>query len=421
MNVLIVQTGEPLHTDSGNPRPMRAINLANVLIENGHDVCIISSAFYHQKKRHRSRQFEKVVISQKLEINLVPSPGYKRNIGLGRLFDHAVLAFRIYRHLKNLSFTPDVVFVGFPPIEVAYVVIKYANSQGVPSIIDVKDQWPSIYLDAMPSFLRPLGRVIFWPYFYLAKQAMYFATGISSMAPSFLDWALQFSGKKSLAYDTVFPLTTLSGDVDEKELIAARLWWKGLGIEANNQKRVCFIGSFMSVFDFKPIQQAAIAAKNNGSSFQFILCGEGGSYAEVKLMMAGLSNVIFPGWIDRPKIEALAEMSQAAIAPYLNIDNFTANIPNKIVDAMSLGLPILSPLQGEVANLISNHGVGMRYGTDTGKSLFNCMQELFKDDCLQQKMAVNAKELYLSKFSFHTVYGSFAKHLESMVKKADGI
>jgi len=99
----------------------------------------------------------------------------------------------------------------------------------------------------------------------------------------------------------------------------------------------------------------------------------------------------------------------------LNIDNFTRNLPNKIVDALSLGLPILSPLQGEVASLIADYGVGMRYGTDTGKTLHDCIQALMQDNTLQKTMAQNARSLYAERFSFEMVYGGLVKHLEKMV------
>ena len=55
MLVWILQTGEPLHIDEGNPRPMRAINLSNKLIEAGHQVVLWSSAFSHQGKRYREQ------------------------------------------------------------------------------------------------------------------------------------------------------------------------------------------------------------------------------------------------------------------------------------------------------------------------------------------------------------------------------
>ena len=53
MEIWIIQTGEPLHCDDDNSRPMRAMNLANFMIERGHKVVIWSSDFYHQKGKHR--------------------------------------------------------------------------------------------------------------------------------------------------------------------------------------------------------------------------------------------------------------------------------------------------------------------------------------------------------------------------------
>ena len=57
LTIWIFQTGEPLHVDKGNPRPMRAMNLSNKLVARGHDVILWSSAFSHQKKKHRFKKF----------------------------------------------------------------------------------------------------------------------------------------------------------------------------------------------------------------------------------------------------------------------------------------------------------------------------------------------------------------------------
>lgn len=176
----------------------------------------------------------------------------------------------------------------------------------------------------------------------------------------------------------------------------------------------------MSIFDFKPVQEAAkIAAKAN-IPCEFIICGDGGSSAELRALVSNLPNVVFPGWVNRPQIEALAERCQAALAPYLNIENFTMNIPNKVIDALSLGLPILSPLQGEVASLIAEHDVGMLYGADTGKSLHDCILTLTLDKSLQQSLSDNASALYDERFSFEMVYGRLVNHLEMLDQKHGG-
>ncbi len=234
------------------------------------------------------------------------------------------------------------------------------------------------------------------------------------MANGFLDWALGVAGRGRTEMDGVFPLTSPSGQVSASQLEEARRWWDEQGVLDDGRPRVCFVGSQSPAFDFKPVQEVAKMALNGTTPCEFIICGDGGSAAELRVMMAGLPNVHFPGWIDRPKIEVLAERCQAALAPYLNIDSFIRSIPNKIVDALSLGLPILSPLQGEVTSLISENGVGMRYGTDTGKSLYDCIRPLMQDADLQKRMSQKARTLYAERFSFEMVYGGLVKHLEML-------
>ena len=412
--IWVFETGEPLHIDVGNARPMRAMNLSNELVQKGHKVILWSSAFYHQEKRHRSLTEQSFRVSDNLEIRLIPSRGYQRHIGFGRLIDHAGLAFNLKKILHQTEILPDVAFIGYPPIETAVVMVRWLSKHGVPSLLDVKDQWPALFLDAMPVPFRRLGRMVLWPYFHMGRMAMRDATGLSAMASGFLDWALGIAARERTDMDAIFPLTSPTGQVSEAELIMARRWWDQQGIGDDGQPRVCFVGSHMSIFDFKPVQEAAKIAANKTYSCEFVICGDGGSSAELHAMMAGLPNVYFPGWVDRPKIVALAERCQAALAPYLNIENFTQNLPNKIIDALSLGLPILTPLQGEVASLIDEHGVGMRYGTDTGKTLHDCIQAVTSDTALQRNMSQKARELYDLHFSFEMVYGGLVKHLEKL-------
>jgi glycosyltransferase involved in cell wall biosynthesis len=418
--VWIFQTGEPLHTDSDNARPMRAMNLSNALVQAGHRVVLWSSAFFHQEKRHRSNQYQCIPVSKNLEIRLIPSRGYIKHIGFNRLVDHAQLALNLKQMLNQETNIPDVAFIGYPPIETAAVLARWLSKRGVPSLLDVKDQWPSLFLDAIPDYLRPVGRVALWPYFYLARRAMRDVTGLSAMANGFLDWALAFAGRVHKDTDGVFPLTSPLGQISASQLEEAQLWWDDQGIFVDGRARVCFVGSHMSIFDFRPVQEAAKIAANANIPCEFIICGEGGSSAELRAMMSGLSNVYFPGWVNRPQIEALAEHCQAALAPYLNIENFTRNIPNKIIDALSLGLPILSPLRGEVASLISEHGVGMRYGTDTGKSLHDCILALMQNTDLQQHMSSKARALYKEIFSYEMVYGGLVRHLERLSNISKG-
>lgn len=91
----------------------------------------------------------------------------------------------------------------------------------------------------------------------------------------------------------------------------------------------------------------------------------------------------------------------ASLAPYKNIDNYILNTPNKVVDTLSLGLPTLTPLTGEVQSLIDNYKVGYVYG---GKlTLTECVSSLWSDRKLQDEMSSNARNLYGQSFEFNLV------------------
>lgn len=416
LNVWILQTGEPLHTDPGHPRPMRAMNLANALTKAGHNVVLWSSAFYHQEKKHRCHETQCITISRLLEIRLIPSPGYSRNIGFDRLWDHKVLALNLKKLLKQEKTVPDVAFVGYPPIETASVFSTWLVKRNVPFILDVRDLWPSVFLEAMPAAVRVFGGLILTPYFMLAKDTIKRATGISAMADSFLERVLKLGGRKKSSLDRVFPLTSTVNSATASALAAAEKWWTEFGLQEDAKFRVFYVGNLSSNVDLKPVKDAAIFFMKHRTPVEFMICGDGVSLETFKKMMAGLDNVHFPGRIDQVQMLSLASHCKAALIPYVNSENFQLSLPNKTLDALSLGLPIFSSLQGEVASLISEHKVGMSYGPATQKSLQECIEFALKESAYLEKMAQNALNLYQEKFSFPKIYGDLVVHLEMLVK-----
>ncbi len=419
--VWILQTGEPLHVDAGNPRPMRAMNLADTLVARGHRVVLWSADFDHINKRFRNLTDSPIEVSPKFEIRLLASTGYRRNVGFARLVDHALLGFGLRRRLRSESQLPDVAFVGYPPIETAYVMTRRLKAACVPTLLDVKDQWPAIFSRRLPRILQPIGNFILFPYWYLARSSLRAATGLSAMADGFLQWATDLGGRPRQDTDGVFPLTTppVSSRPEEREKAVA--WWDANGVDASEVANLCFVGSFSTAFDFTPVRDAARKAAAEGCALRFVLCGDGGELPAVKAMMRGLDNVVFPGWIDRPKIEVLAARSIATIAPYRSTPDFELSIPNKIVDSLGLGLPIISPLRGEVAALIENDGVGLRYDDaagDPGAELYRVIRALIDDETRRSEMSARARNLYTERFSFERVYGALADHLERMARQA---
>lgn len=416
MKVWIFQTGEPLQSDGDSVRPMRAINLSNALIERGHKVVIWSSGFFHQEKRQRCLEFKSIVINGQLTINLVPSRGYKRNIGIGRLIDHAQLAMNLSKILESGEFSaPDFAFVGYPPIEGAAVMLTWLRKERVPSMIDVKDQWPAIFLEPFPKFLRPLIKLSLAPYYYLGRRALSSASAFTTMSDGYLNWMSKFSGRKLGGFDRVTPLTAPQPDHSVESLRDAERWWIERGVSTSNNRRFCFVGSFMSVFDFSLIREAAERLQAEGVECQIVICGDGGFGEDIRAMMDGLPNVVFPGWIDSPKISVLAKCCAGSLIPYKNIENFIMNTPNKVIDALSHGLPIITTLTGEVERLVEENGVGFACNDNTGRKVYEAMKLLLDNPSLTKAMSERGLTLYNSKFAYDSVYGGLVDSIEKLV------
>ena len=414
LTVWVLQTGEPLHSDDGQPRPMRAMNLANALVDKGHNVILWSSGFYHQEKRHRSSVFEKIHINDRLEIRLIPSPGYKRNVSISRLIDHFVLALNLKKQLDYEELLPDVAFVGYPPIESAFVMTRWLKKKCIPSVLDVKDQWPSVLVQSMPKLIQPIARVLLSLYYFSAKKTMRDSTGICAMSEGFIDWSLGFSNRVRSHLDIVSPLTSPKDLLTNLESDDALSWWSERGVSKNSSYRIMFVGSFSRAFDFDIIFDAANDLLEKGMNCEFVLCGDGELTSILQEKANICENVKIVEWIDRPKIVALSEISSAFIAPYKNSPDFVMSIPNKVIDALKLGLPLLSPLEGEVEALINLENVGIKYSEKEGHTLFDGIAQLIKNPQKQDQLSYNATNVFDKKYSFDHVYGSLVNHIESI-------
>ena len=81
------------------------------------------------------------------------------------------------------------------------------------------------------------------------------------------------------------------------------------------------------------------------------------------------------------------------VSSHKNLKDFKSSIPNKIYDALSHGVPIITSLEGEVKKLIDGHEVGIHYKND--KDLCIKFDKILLDK-LKEKMSFNSK-IYLKK------------------------
>ena len=408
MKIWILQTGEPLHIDKSGLRPMRAMNLSNALIEKGHDVVLWSSDFDHFSKKHRFGRAIEIEYSTRLKIKLIPSRGYNSHISIARLLDHMVLAYNLNKELK-MQTVPEVAFIGYPPIETAWVLARWLKKNNVPFLVDIKDSWPDIFITAIPRPLKNFARVIFAPQFMMMRKVLNWTTGISAPSQKYLSWCISRSGRPQKRQDRVTPITAPNTIFSKNELRKAELSLDGFDIKNNGTFRVCFIGTLNSNYDFKPVIKASLQLP-----IQFVIAGEGPIYRNLMEVCEEIKNIKLVGWVDSVTSNRIYDRSNLAIAPYRDTFDFQLNITNKFYDAMLHGKPMITSLTGAAEDLLKNYKVGLKYNQNDVLDLTRVLSTLLKNSDLISNLSENAINAYTNIYSSEIVYSELVSDLEKL-------
>lgn len=410
MYIWIIQTGEPMFMDGSHVRSMRAMNLATKAIEIGHKITIITANFDHFTKKKRFQGDYFLEISENLEIHFVDSPGYARNIGLKRFYDHFILGHRMKKIAHTLS-KPDVAFIGYPPIETSWFMSKFCSKNKIPFILDVKDAWPTNIVEVFPGKIQFLAKLILLPYFKMFSFASKKANKISSISDSFLKWTQVTTNRPENNKDFVSYLTSTEVQVTEKQNQEANIWFTNKVELKTGLPTIYFVGSLSRSFNFDPIIESAKL-----KDFNLIIAGDGEQYSYLKNKTLNLDNVHMVGWVNTAQSKVIAENSDMALAPIKPLPDFEMSIPNKFFDYMRQGKPIISSLRGESKLLIERKQIGFYYSTSADFS--EIVKTKIQDKLLVKAMSQNCLNSFKSEFEYNLVYGKLVDELEDLVADA---
>lgn len=417
MLVWVVTVGEPLAIDGGKARLFRSGLLARTLVDRGHHVMHWTSTFDHSRKRQRFGSDTVVEVSEGYRLTLLHGAGYRQNVSLRRIVDHQILALK-FAAKSRLQPRPDVVICSLPTLELAAAVVQYARRNRVPSVVDVRDLWPDIFLEIFPGWTRGAARLALEPMFSLARYACSHATAIVAMCPQFVEWGVALADRPRTALDRCFPLGYSEQRPAAPELREAERFWQERGLKGSQQEfTACFFGSMERQFELETVISAGRRLAQAGRNFRFVLCGTGGAEAHYRKLAEGCDNVMMPGWVGAPEIWTLMRMSSVGLAPYRSSPSFMMSIPNKAIEYLSAGLPVVSSLRGSLEQTIEQESCGITYANGDPDALAGAMMRLQDSPDRMQRLSANAYDLYRKRFVAEKVYGEMAEYLEQIALK----
>jgi glycosyltransferase involved in cell wall biosynthesis len=406
MRVWIITVGEPLPTDEGSPRLLRSGALAKYLVERGHDVTWFNSRFDHTHKRMRT-ELPRSMEHEGVRIELLDAIGYKRNVSVARVRDQAVAARDFSRRVSSMA-RPDVILCSLPTLELCDAATNLQQSLGVPVLLDIRDKWPDVYYRAAPAALRPLLRTALFSQERMANRTLTRATGIIGISPGYLQWALDRVGRRAGKHDHMLPLGYEFKPLTAPETAEAERSITRLGIPTD-RPIAWYVGTFGQQYDLAPVIRAARQFEGQPDSPTFVLSGVGDNEARWKAMAAGLSNIVFTGWITRPEIGWLRQHASIGLQPY--VTGAPQGLANKTFEYLSAGLPIVSSLSGENGDLLDEVEAGLIY-SNTDDSCYRAISTMLADETLRKRFAANALATYQERFSSAAIFGGLMKALQ---------
>ncbi len=416
MHVWLVTVGEPLPTDQGDQRLHRTGVLANGLKSQGHKVTWWTSTFDHYHKAQRWNDDHLAVIDECYRLQIVYSPGYSKNVSIRRIADHNFHARRVKKRMLEEADHPDVILCSLPTLELCRVAVDYGHKYGVPVILDIRDLWPDIFLDEVPKWAHWAARPALLPMLRTATYACSRATALTGITSSFVDWGLAYAGRSRSEFDKDFPLGYSDHTLPLSVMAEAKQHWSTVGLDKPVGLRVCFFGSLSRTMaeEMFTVIEAARQLQAHDDNIQFVICGSGENLEAYRKASEGYENIVFPGWIDAPKIRALMEMSSVGLLPYRSRADFARSIPNKVAEYLSAGLPIVSSLRGVTEDLLKENDCGVTYQNCDASSLVQLLRVLASNTDRMQTMARNAKLLFSERFDAARVYSDMGEYLQAV-------
>jgi glycosyltransferase involved in cell wall biosynthesis len=329
--------------------PARITEMANVWVEEGHDVTVLTAFPHHPlgevPPQYRGRA---VVIEQWGKVRVIrcwllamPNRRMWQRTICQLSFGVTALVLGIWRTGR-----PDVVLVSSPPFFTIPAAWLMARLRRRPFVFEVRDLWPAVFVE-MGVMKRGLAYRILESmerFFYRVADRVVVVTRAfrEDLAARGVDRA------KIEVIPNGADLDIYTRDVEPR-------YRQVLG--GTNKILVTFVGTHGVATGLDQILDAAQLLLED-PRFAFAFVGEG---AERDRLMAaararGLSNVVFHHAVakeDVPYVYASSDVCIVCLKPVLFLEKF---IPSKIFEIIASGRPVIAALAGEAAEIVREAG-----------------------------------------------------------------
>lgn len=394
--------------------------LAATLASAGHTVVWWSSDFSHRRKAFREQG------AWRVDVRLIQTPAYQKNISLRRIWNHWVYGRRLYRDcLRAVTegelAAPDVILASLPPMEGPVAALRLRVHFGCRVITDVMDTWPETLLQAAPAWAIVAARLVLWPYRHMLRRACRGSNAICAQSKAFAGFARHHGAGTNIHVcylgAEAAVKTCATGKLDDKPSGSSLLLGgeesetgKLDAIEVKAPLRLLYLGSMGRSYDLETVVD--VVAQLNGDSagtgeccVECVFIGDGEKRSALEAR--AVPGVRFTGYLTGTALRAELTRADLGLVPFFPESGVA--VPYKAGEYLAYGLPILNTIKGELSEHLAHYSCGVDYRAGSADSLLSAVRHYLEQPEVLAQARQKARACFQAHFDRATIYPAWAE------------
>lgn len=294
----------------------------------------------------------------------------------------------------------DAVIASSTPLTVGLPALEARRRHGTPFLFEMRDPWPEL-----PAALGLRTRPVLAAMDALANAACRQARRVVALS----EGMAEIARARGAAEVTVIPQ---GADLD---LFGPQVTPWRPEMAGSQELLAVYAGAHGAANGLGLLLEAArLLATRGERRVRLLLVGEGGEKPALRRQAAGLHNVTFLDPMPKRELAGLLAGAQAGLLCLAPVPEFAGHVaPNKLVDLLAAGLPVLSNLPGEAASLLATHGAGETVGPRDAAGLAEALTRLADDPARRRAMGEAARALAMRRFDRRLLTARFVAEVEA--------
>jgi len=379
------------------PGGTRSYWMAKALINNGHEVTMISSKDLKDKKKEviNIDGIQVVYLNEKYDQKMSIFRRLKSFLGF---VWKSSLEAKIYKNTDLVIATSTPLSIGIPAL-----FLKWFRK--IPYVFEVRDLWPEVPIQ-MGAIKNPL---LVWLTRLFEKTIYKNAKHIIALSPGMQEGVVKYMPQKKTS---MIPNMAKKDEFwpREKNLELE----KKLGLNSDSFKIIHF-GALGLANGANTIVETAKFFKGD-DTVEFLFVGGGATEEQLhqECQKHKLNNVKFLGRFPMKETSEIVNLCDVSIVSFKDLPILYTNSPNKLFDSLSAGKPIIVNSAGWTKEMVEKYNCGYYVNPNNPEELVEKIKFLQRNPQTIIQMGTNARKLAEDKYDKSILSKQFAGIIEDI-------